>query len=299
MGDSEHEDDAMREMMGFSSFGSNKRKKLNSGAVSSLPPKPPTTAGNSTPLGERKNKPKSPLSMIPASLPPSGRASASPPPPKDGNEAKLPNTVKGGESKRSEDRADQNPEQTQESTSDGRTNATATASSRNSLNASADTFLPTRPALGLSQDPQSTTTQAPTTTTIYSANDIRSDPSYWTSNANANTNKRAPTHPRDRNTSRYDNTNENEIAYTSPYTDISMTRKELREYATGKRETMEDGSVVTVFFKPSFLATPEELWGRWLPTDTKLKDEDGMGNIGANLKEGDEKGSEVEVAVDG
>lgn len=196
---------------------------------------------------------------------------------------------------------DQNPERTHESTSAGNPDTTTTASSRNSLNASADTFLPTRPALGLSQDPQSTTTQAPTTTTIYSANDIRSDPSYWTSksNANANTNKRAPAHPRDRNTSRYDNSNENEVAYTSPYTDISMTRKELKEYATGKRETMEDGSVVTVFFKPSFLATPEELWGRWLPVDTEQKGEDGMGNTDTDLEERLEKGSEVEVAVDG
>jgi len=36
--DDSDDDSAMREMMGFSSFGSNKRKKLNTGAVSSLPP---------------------------------------------------------------------------------------------------------------------------------------------------------------------------------------------------------------------------------------------------------------------
>lgn len=42
-----------------------------------------------------------------------------------------------------------------------------------------------------------------------------------------------------------------------------MTRAELAQYGRGKREVQEDGSTVSVFFKPGFLATQEELWGRW------------------------------------
>lgn len=57
-----------------------------------------------------------------------------------------------------------------------------------------------------------------------------------------------------------------------------MTRKQLREYGCGKQETQEDGSVATVFFKPGFLASSEDLWGRWLgPTKRKGKEDDMMG----------------------
>lgn len=56
-----------------------------------------------------------------------------------------------------------------------------------------------------------------------------------------------------------------------------MTRKELREYRCGKQETQEDGSVATVFFKPGFLASSEDLWGRWLAPKWKGKEDDTKG----------------------
>ena len=54
-----------------------------------------------------------------------------------------------------------------------------------------------------------------------------------------------------------------EVGYTSPWTGVSMTRRELKEYAGGKPEVQDDGTVVNVFFKPGFVASKEELWGRF------------------------------------
>jgi len=106
------------------------------------------------------------------------------------------------------------------------------------------------------------------TTPIYSANDARSDPSYWASAPN-----KPPVPYRKGNAT--SNTNDDNVAYTSPWTGATMTRKELREYGCGKQQAQEDGSVATVFFKPGFLASSEELWGRWLAPKQKLKAESG------------------------
>lgn len=55
---------------------------------------------------------------------------------------------------------------------------------------------------------------------------------------------------------------ENDVAYTSPWTGTTLTRKELTEYGRGKREVQDDGSAVNVFFKPGFLSSEDDLWGR-------------------------------------
>ncbi len=155
---------------------------------------------------------------------------------------------------------------------------TSANSQQNSLSASAETFLPSRPAPpqpSTAQAPPMTTTATPNRTTVYSANDIRSEPSYWSSTAS----NRPATSVSTRNpSSRYADINSNEtddeIAYTSPYTGTTLTRKDVREYGSGKQEIQKDGSVATVFFKPGFLASPEELWGRWLPAASKEKEGD-------------------------
>jgi len=51
-----------------------------------------------------------------------------------------------------------------------------------------------------------------------------------------------------------------------------------------------DGSVVTVFFKPGFLASAEELWGRW--EGSKGTAGDGVGGVA-----GGEGKTNVGVAV--
>lgn len=97
---------------------------------------------------------------------------------------------------------------------------------------------------------QQTTSQLPpkppstysASNTTYSASDIRSEPSYWTSVSAKNA---------------YDD----EIGYTSPWTGATLTRKQLKEYASGKEEIQPDGSMVTVYFKPDFVE--EGLWDRW------------------------------------
>lgn len=157
---------------------------------------------------------------------------------------------------------------------------------RPSLSASAETFLPSRPAQP-AQPITAPRTSTAKSTTIYSANDIRSDPSYsastLTSTRNANT-----------------SANDNEVAYTSPYTGTTLTRRELREYATGKQERQEDGSTATVFFKPAFLASSAELWGRWLGSSVGVKQRggDGTGTVGVGSRGRDamKKGA---VGVDG
>lgn len=56
-----------------------------------------------------------------------------------------------------------------------------------------------------------------------------------------------------------DKTNwENAIGYTSPWTGAEMTRKELKEYAVGKRIVQPDGEMEVVFFKPNFVV--EDPW---------------------------------------
>jgi len=234
--------------------------------------------------------------MIPASLSPSGRASASPPPTTNWNAAKLPNSVKYGKTTTKSEHPTGKTASTQTLTGSSNrqrpaqpqpqadTSATTTAtppsplpstnSPQNPLNVSAKTFLPSRPAqhnqTGTTQVPRpSSPTTAQPAAAVYSASDIRSDPSYWTTppisvstdqrtSASASTS----TGPRN-NAASAANENEMEIGYTSPYTGLTMTRKDLREYSSGKQVRQDDGSVVHVFFKPGFLATREELWGRW------------------------------------
>jgi len=65
-----------------------------------------------------------------------------------------------------------------------------------------------------------------------------------------------------------------------------MTRKELREYGCGRQETQEDGSVATVFFKPGFLASSEDLWGRWLAPKRKGKEDDTEGDRNSGVVSG-------------
>lgn len=149
----------------------------------------------------------------------------------------------------------------------------STDSSQTSLKASAETFLPSRPA-----PPQPSTNP----TTVYSANDIRSEPSYWASSASKRPNNSASAsarYPSSRHADVNFSGNDDEIAYTSPYTGTTLTRKDIREYGSGKQEIQSDGSMATVFFKPGFLASPEELWGRWLPATSKEKADDETVNV--------------------
>lgn len=82
----------------------------------------------------------------------------------------------------------------------------------------------------------------PKVTTSYSSNDVRSDPTYWSSLSNKQN---------------YENT----VAYTSPWTGAEMTRKELMEYGVGKQILSSDGGIVLTYFKPSFVE--ENIWARW------------------------------------
>lgn len=77
---------------------------------------------------------------------------------------------------------------------------------------------------------------------VFSKNDVRSDPSYRASN------------------NEISNTDD-DIAYTSPWTGIQMTHKELGEYEVGKEEILPNGKVEVTYFKPSFVE--EGLWDRW------------------------------------
>lgn len=49
---------------------------------------------------------------------------------------------------------------------------------------------------------------------------------------------------------------EDDIGYTSPWTGVTLTKAELREYARGKTVVNEKGEQVTVFFKRSFVEDP-------------------------------------------
>ncbi|KAK5069816.1 hypothetical protein LTR64_008001 [Lithohypha guttulata] len=254
--DDDGADAAMKEMMGFSSFGNNKRQKLNTSSENAQPARPPATSSNNTPLGQRQEKTSratSNLRFVPASLPPSGRSSKSPTPDETPNQEPPPLAIdqKQADLESEVQSHPQNPA---------------------SLSASSQTFnlLPSTPQPEPSHHHHQLPTRPTTTTTTYTSSDIRSDPSYW-SQTNTSATVTTPTstntttnnhRPQSYLPSRIDReTYENEIGYTSPWTGATMTRKELLEYGKGRMEEREDGRIELVFFKPGFV--DEGLWDQW------------------------------------
>ena len=100
-----------------------------------------------------------------------------------------------------------------------------------------------------------TTQPNPQPTSIYTPNDIRSDPAYWTQSQPQAPQAALGTNTSGFNTQRY-REDPDEIVFTAPETGIAFTRKELREWGRGKEVLRADGGVELCFFKASFVEDP-------------------------------------------